>query len=650
MTWRAFFVGLVAVVVIAVIAPWNDFYLGNTYITGNHFPPGPFFLLLFLTLGANVLIKLINRRWALKQSELMLVWCMMIISATVPASGLGRFLFSMQAAPAYYADAPDLPNQSEVLEEVPESLVLTKDPRSVAAEDFFEGQPELDEPRIYFSRWIRPLASWLLFVGLFYLATFFLTSVFRKQWVEVERLIFPLARVPLELTQGSANRELLPALFRSKAFVWGLAISLVFAVVRAGPVIFGAASGWLPSVNVQQFLWDTPLAQMAFGSAYLFPIAVGIAFLVPADVALSVWLFFIFTRLELQSAYWIGRPITGGTYGVFMQWQQAGAFIVFTIMMFWAARRHLWAVLKKALWIDSSVDDSAEPISYRVSFWGLLLALGGIVGWYGYYGMSGWRIIMAVALVGLMFCIVLVHARLVSQGGIFFTQHTWRPPMLLHSVTGGQAFSSVAAVVAQMQNAILLQDAREILSGHAMNAFRITSVFEKRKRLFLPIMLVVLAVAVGFCTFSTLRMYYEVGGFNIPNTYGTVSLPKTTFQQAGRMITDASGSAEPHFGALGLGGVIMFFLTVMRARFYWWPVHSLGFLIGSTWPAQNLWFPFLLGWMAKVFIMKFGGGAMLRKTRSVFMGVIIGESIAIGVSTLLGLLAGIKLGFIFLPG
>jgi len=650
MSWRAFFIGLLAVAAIAAITPFNDFDLGNTYITGNHFPPGPFFLLLFLTLGLNVLIKLIKKAWALKQSELMLIWCMMIICATVPASGLMRFLFSLQAAPAYYADAPDLPNQRKVLQEMPESLVLTKDPRSVAAEDFFEGQPELDEPRIYLSRWIRPLASWLLFVGLFYLATFFLTSVFRRQWVDVERLIFPLARVPLELTEGSAREELLPALFHSKPFAVGLIISLAFAVIRAAPVMLGATEGWLPTVNVQQLLYDTPLAQMSFGSAYLFPIAVGIAFLVPADVALSVWLFFIFTRLELQSAHWLGRPITGGTYGAFMQWQQAGAFIVFTIMMFWAARRHLWAVVRKAIALDNSVDDSSEPISYRVSFWGLVLALAGIVGWYWFYGMRGWRIVMAMVLVALMFCVALVHARLVSQGGIFFTQQTWRPPMLLHSVTGGQAFSRMAAVVAQMQNAILIQDAREILSGHAMNALRISSVFEKRKRLFLPIMLVVLAVAIGVGTYSTLQMYYEVGGLNIPNKYGTISLPKTTFTQAGRMITDARGSAEPHFGPLGLGGVIMFFLTAMRARFYWWPVHSLGFLIGSTWPAQNLWFPFLLGWMAKVFIMKFGGGAMLRKTRSVFMGVIIGESIAIGISTLLGLLAGIKLGFIFLPG
>jgi hypothetical protein len=93
----------------------------------------------------------------------------------------------------------------------------------------------------------------------------------------------------------------------------------------------------------------------------------------------------------------------------------------------------------------------------------------------------------------------------------------------------------------------------------------------------------------------------------------------------------------------------MFVVTVMRAHFYWWPVHSLGFLIGSTWATHNLWVGFFIAWFLKVFIMKFGGGHMLKTARSFFLGVIIAEAFAIGVSTVLGLVAGVELGKIFLP-
>jgi len=654
MTWRAFIIGLLAVVLIAYITPYNDFQHGNTYITGCHFPPGPFFILLVITLLLNLLIKWVQRlaglargakTWALRRSELMLIWCMMLVSSTVPSSGLMRFWFSLQVAPAYYAKSPDLPNQADVLEELPDSLVPTKEWGAVLAKEFFERQPG-EQTRIYLARWIPSMLAWGVFILLFYFAIFFLGGILRKQWVEVERLIFPLARVPLDLAEGSEENRLLPALFRDRVFLVGVCLTLVFAFIRLAPALFGGEQGWLPSIPVRTLLLDTPLAQTSFGAAYVYPIAVAIAFLVPADVVLSVWGFFVFTRFELQAAYWMGVPITGGTYGVFMQWQQAGAFIVFTIMMFWAARRHLAAVLKKAFWIDSTVDDSDEPISYRVGVFGLIIAVLGIVGWFCHYDM---HVLTAFALLALILCIALIHARVVCQGGIFFTQQTWSPPTLLHSMTGGLAFTKMSAIVAQMQNAILIQDSREILSGHAMNALRISSVFERHRRWFLPAMFGALLVAIVVCTWSTLDMYYSVGGYNIPNTYGTINLPKSTFQIAGQMINNPAGSADPHFGPLGLGAAIMFFVTVMRARFYWWPVHSLGFLISSTWPAHNLWFSFLLAWVAKISIMKFGGGATLRKARSFFMGVIIGEVIAIAASTILGFAAGIKLGHILLP-
>jgi len=61
-----------------------------------------------------------------------------------------------------------------------------------------------------------------------------------------------------------------------------------------------------------------------------------------------------------------------------------------------------------------------------------------------------------------------------------------------------------------------------------------------------------------------------------------------------------------------------------------------------------LWFSFLLGWLAKVATLKFAGGSMLRALHNFFVGVIIAESFAVAVSTVLGLL-GVRLGYIFLP-
>lgn len=106
--------------------------------------------------------------------------------------------------------------------------------------------------------------------------------------------------------------------------------------------------------------------------------------------------------------------------------------------------------------------------------------------------------------------------------------------------------------------------------------------------------------------------------------------------------------AKPHYGAMGLGAGIMFLFTFARARLYWWPIHSLGFMMGSSYAAHMLWVSAFLGWLTKVVTLKFGGGRSLRVARNFFIGVILAESFFIAVSTILGL-AGMKLGPIFLP-
>ena len=484
MTWRAFVIGLAAVALIAAVTPYNDFDRGNTFVTGNHFPPGAVAILVVLILVVNIGLKLIRRSWALRQSEMMLVWCMLVVSCTVPASGLMRFSFSIPASPAYYAARPDLPWEEHVLKAVPRDLVLTKDPKSAAAKKFFDGTPRGEDLRIPWRQWARPLVSWGIFTVLFYLATFFICGMLRRQWVESERLIFPLARVPLDLTDDAGGPRLLPAVMRNRAFLIGAIVTFVFALMRAAPVFFtGAEMGWRPELQLQEILWGTPLQHLDMRSGYVYPIAIGFAFLVPSDISLSVWLFFLFTRLENQIGYWTGKPIQGSTWGPFNAWQQAGAYIVFVLMMFWGARRHLTAVFKKAVGLDRTVDDSAEPIGYRLGFWGFVISFLAMAAWLTYYKMN---FLVALAFLGLMFVLVLGLARLISQGGVFFVQQRWQPPDLLHCVSGGRAFSAAAAVVVQMQNSIYIYDAREILSGHAMNALRISSVFEKHRRLFLP--------------------------------------------------------------------------------------------------------------------------------------------------------------------
>jgi len=279
--------------------------------------------------------------------------------------------------------------------------------------------------------------------------------------------------------------------------------------------------------------------------------------------------------------------------------------------------------------------------------WGLLATVAGLVVWNVCFGLRPWT---SIALVALTFSIVLVHCRMVCQGGLFFTQQSWSPSWFMHGVTGGAIFSGPAAVVATVQDALLISDSRELLGPHALNALRIWSVFERRRRLFLPIMLVSLAVALPAAAYSSMRwVYYDKGALNVPIGSSHVYHMTNMYNGIHMMISKPWEGAQPAWDGLTTGVAGMAVLMALRGTFYWWPINALGFAIAMSWCTRELWFSFLLGWLAKALILKFGSGQTLHGGRQFFLGVIIGETIIIGGSTLLSLLTGVRTGAIFLP-
>ncbi|NLW50899.1 MAG: hypothetical protein GXY85_08685 [Candidatus Brocadiaceae bacterium] len=646
MTWRAFIIGLICVVALCLLVPVNDYRIGNTFLTGNHFPVGVFFFLFVLTLGVNGLLKLIRPARMLRQAELMLIWCMMIVAATVPGSGLMRQFPPMLASAPYLAQRPDLTWEDDVLKNAPPGILLSNDPRSPAARKFFEGTPRGEPVRVPWGQWVRPFVTWGTYVGLFYLATIFLCGLLRRQWVDSERLFFATARVPMEFTEGVREGKFLPKVMRSKALCIGAVLTILFGLLRLAPLLTGADAGWRVVIPIQQILEETALDYVLVSDGKIYPLAIGFAFLVPSDVSLSVWFFYAFMCLQIVIAQSIGRPLESGRSGPFLLWQQSGAFLAMAVGMLYMARRYLWGVAKMAFG-GRGPDQSEEPIHGGLAFWGLLLSLAGLVAWNLHFGVS---LGAALALVALTFSIVLVHMRMVAQGGLFFTQQGWSPTWFLHRISGGRIFGASAAVVASLQGAMFISDSRELLGPHAMNAMRISSLFERRKKLLLPIMLITLVVALVAATYSTMQwVYYDRGVLNVPIGASHLYHQENRFNGISTMISRPRQDARCLWGGLTSGVVGMGILMALRGTFYWWPISPLGFAITVSWCTRELWFSFFLGWLAKALVLKFGGGPVLRGARQLFLGVVLGESLTISVITFLGLLTGLRTGPIFLP-
>jgi hypothetical protein len=176
-----------------------------------------------------------------------------------------------------------------------------------------------------------------------------------------------------------------------------------------------------------------------------------------------------------------------------------------------------------------------------------------------------------------------------------------------------------------------------------MDAFRISSVFKKRRKLFVVALIAAMLAGLVSHHYVALKQAYGAAAFNfIGNTWGTREGANWVFGQVQVIITKPAESAKFYGGPFSIGAAMTALLMIARGRFYWWPLHPIGLVVSASgnWDSNQIWFPFLLGWLVKVTIMKFAGGQMLRAARRFFVAFILTEVFLGALAVMTAILSG----------
>jgi hypothetical protein len=86
--------------------------------------------------------------------------------------------------------------------------------------------------------------------------------------------------------------------------------------------------------------------------------------------------------------------------------------------------------------------------------------------------------------------------------------------------------------------------------------------------------------------------------------------------------------AHDPWAHVALGAAITTALSILRLRYDWWPLHPVGYIVVFSWAITQIWFSIFLGWLAKLLIVRLGGSSLFRAARPLFIGLIVGESLA----------------------
>jgi hypothetical protein len=642
---RAFAIGIALVIGICIITPYNNHYVRNTYLASNHLPIGPLFILICLVSLNALLMKHLSPRLRLSSGELAIIWCMMTVTASIPSKAFVEYLFPALVGPYYFATPEN--EWKELFHQYFPDWLTPQNP--IAAREFFEGASYGGVP---WGLWIKPILTWILFALSLYGAMFCLSVILRKQWVERERITFPLVQLPAEIIGEPTSSSALPSFFRNRLMWIGFAAAGVLQLINGLHSYFPAVPSFPTYFSLDPFLTDKPFSAMRSFPLHIHPSVIGITYLLTVQVSLSVWFFYLLYKLQclVFSIFSMPMPNSPGEFGFtrsFASHQEMGAFIIVIGIIIWRSRRHIEAIIHKTFSItgtrnarkgkphipDSAMDDSNEPLPYRWAFLGLISMLFFQVILSYLMGISLW-VALSITLFSAVMWVIFTWQ--VASSGVLIVHPTFNPIMTLRTAFGDRLIGPRSLTINTIQARAFRTDLTQLTMPHIMNSFRISDEANLYRRPLLIAMVLSIMVALPISSYFFLRLAYKEGG----NTLGLDWLGDTGYRVLHSWLVHPAGVNFVDLGFIAIGATGTLAVASMYQRFIWWPFHPIGCTTGSSWGIQMFFFSIFLGWLFKYITLKYGGIKACNRARFLFLGLILGEYVIGAIWIIVGLFSG----------
>ncbi len=636
LSWRALAVGLVCVAITCGVVCVAELVVGKIMIGFLQLPPVVVGMLV-LILAAQAALKRLSPRLGLRPHEIFTIYLMMLMASMVSSRGLLEKLIPLLCVPNYYANAA---NNWAVLffKSIPGWAVPwvpsgeAKQPVTAA---FFDSLPP--GAHIPWQLWVTPLLAWGVFVALMFAAYLCLAVILRRQWVDSEKLAYPLVQLPLEMirTDTSAAREASGGSFLRNRMTW-LGFSLPALLFG-----FNGLHQWYPSVpevvtdvNLNQLLVQPPWNNVGFFHIYLSFAAVGFFYLLATDLLFSLWFLFLLTIVADGISASMGyEPEVMPMYGckVYIGYQIIGCYMVMVGYMIYAARPHLariWRAATQTRWSSApglSAEDrgSEEVLPYRLAFWGLIACVLLSAAWLTILGMSYWLALMELVL--LLFVVALVMARSTCESGMLMTETSFRPIDVYRMLGDVRTLGSTNITSLAFLDALWMRDQRGLILTGFLDGMKFADGVRVKRRSLLAVFAIALVVALGVSGYFHILLPYKIGGVSM-YYYVYQGNPVWAFNDAATVLNSARPPL-PWIAKMNflIGVVLTLGIVVLRSRVPWFPIHPLGYALCGTWTMMVFWFPCFIAWLLKVLLLRYGGMRLYAKARPFFLGMVLGE-------------------------
>jgi len=407
---RALLTGLAGALILSLGSTWNDMMIKGSGLATWNWTPGAICVFFVLVFFINTALGWIRRSWALTKAELAVAYVLILVANTLTGRGFSSQILPVITGSTYYA-TPENDWGNVVQPNLPDwPLPQGRE----ALWHFYEGSPGGAIP---WEAWALPLAWWGIFALALFLTMTCIMVILRKQWVQYERLAYPMVQLPLAMIEDGTDLGAMKPLFKNWMLWVGFAIPFAMGSLNAlhnyYPVVPTVVT-YLPSISI--------LRGMAAIQLRISASMVGFSYFVPPGIAAGLCFFYLVTTVQRGMWGFMGWGTKEDAMGAYSQYtepdiihQAMGAMIVLVIGTLWIGRAHLRTVFRKAFTGDPDIDDSDEILSYRMAVGGTVIGLAVMAVWL-------WRIGIPPPVVALLlasaFIIFIAISRTVAQGGV----------------------------------------------------------------------------------------------------------------------------------------------------------------------------------------------------------------------------------------
>jgi hypothetical protein len=484
---------------------------------------------------------------------------------------------------------------------------------------------------INWSAWIGPIFFWASLNYSLFILTSGISLVFRRRWIDVEKIPFPQTLAAYEIVRTVTDRA--P---NRTPFIIGLLIGLVYEI----PVFLQALFPWFPDIYGWRAVcpggtWcpnpsTLPLMESIVGITTMTkdPVAFAIFFLAPLSVSFGVWFWTLVMWIVEQAAYTMGyyTGITtqggfcrlfgyGGTasfmWGPPFYWAYMsciGGAIAIAVTILYNSISYLRETIKLAFTSrSSSLEEKGEATSYRFAYTLLIAGIILVVLWHMMAGidfLSAFSILVFTVIIGgVAGFYTYAHTGFIAINNLRGA-HSWFPILVRW---GGSLpdMNSKNIIMADFMTQNFTNGSNLMNFPIAqMVPFKMASLTGASVRNTFKVMVATVIISTPLIMITKIWISHLYGTPVIQGGACSIRDACSGFAWIGNLSLSVS------YGAIGF--LIAFILMILHARFIWFPLEPLGFVIatsvGGGW--WGVWNAFLGAWIVKTIVLRVGGSKL----------------------------------------